>query len=103
MSQPKSIRSQVTDEKSIVRSSIPLQVLCHIHRPIIFLVKSLLFLFCQSKFTSYLSVVRRRDSHFRLERTRWLAIGLDNLWFRNLCSLFNFNIGISSIRINHLR
>ncbi|CAF3402358.1 unnamed protein product [Rotaria socialis] len=37
MSQTKSINTRVTDENSIVRSSIPLEVLCHIHRPIVFL------------------------------------------------------------------
>ncbi|CAF4073882.1 unnamed protein product [Rotaria sordida] len=37
MSQTKSVDTRITDENSIVRSSIPLQVLCHIHRPIIFL------------------------------------------------------------------
>ncbi|CAF1102682.1 unnamed protein product [Adineta steineri] len=37
MSQPKMIDTRVTDEKSVVRSSIPLQSLCHIHRPIVFL------------------------------------------------------------------
>lgn len=39
MSQTKMINTRVTDENSVVRSSIPLQVLCHIHRPIVFLVK----------------------------------------------------------------
>ncbi|UJR24891.1 hypothetical protein I4U23_006259 [Adineta vaga] len=38
MSQTKStFDARVTDENSIVRSSIPLQSLCHIHRPIVFL------------------------------------------------------------------
>ncbi|CAF1010393.1 unnamed protein product [Adineta ricciae] len=38
MSQTKStFDARVTDENSIVRSSIPLHSLCHIHRPIVFL------------------------------------------------------------------
>jgi len=42
MSQSKTINTRITDENSIVRSSIPLQVLCHIHRPIVFLVSDII-------------------------------------------------------------
>ncbi len=41
MSQSKTINTRVIDENSIVRSSIPLQILCHIHRPIVFLVSNI--------------------------------------------------------------
>lgn len=108
MSQPKTIQTPVTDENSIVRSSIPLQVLCQIHRPIVFLVR-----FpgndlssaenCLSYLTIFLVlVVCRWNPDLCLERPDRLAFRLDNLWFWNLCTMSDVNLGIRPFRITCL-
>ena len=80
MSQPKPINPRVNDENSIVRSSIPLQVLCHIHRPIVFLVRFYLLNYKKLFLDIFILVVCCRNSDLCLERSDWLAIRLDNLW-----------------------
>jgi hypothetical protein len=80
MNQPKPVNQRVNDENSIVRSSIPLQVLCHIHRPIVFLVGFHLINHHKTILHIYILVVCCGNSDLCLERSDWLAIRLDNLW-----------------------